>query len=102
MAYHEFEEISHNWLSLHMEILHHFVDPLASNEADDVIVNTVTDECHGACCSRGSCRDVLMREPQMGSREEFYGGLKVGRDHFGGHIFQCPRGDLKRARGVLA
>ena len=26
------------------------------------------------------CRDVMMRESQMGSREEFYGGLEVGCD----------------------
>ena len=86
MADHEFGEISHDWLSLHMEIPQHFVTPPASNEADYVIVDAGTEECHGACCPKGSCRDVMMRELQIGSREEFYCGLEVGRDHRGGHV----------------
>ena len=88
MADHEFRENVHDWLSLYMEVPQHFVAPPASNEADDVIVGAGTEECHGAYCPKGSCRDVLMREPQMGSREEFYCGLGVGRDHCGGHF--CP------------
>ena len=88
MADYEFGEISNDWISLHMEIPHHFVAPPASNEADDVIVGAGTEECHGAYCPKGSCRDVLMREPQMGSHEEFYCGLEVGRDHHGGQV--CP------------
>ena len=62
MADHEFGEISHDWLSLHMEIPQHFVAPPASNESDDVIVDTITEECHGACCPKGSYIDVLIRE----------------------------------------
>ena len=88
MADHEFGEISHDWLSLHMEIPQHFVAPTASNEADDVIVISGTEECHGACCPKGSYRDVLMRQPHIGSREEFYYGVEVGRGHCGGHV--CP------------
>ena len=88
MADNEFGEISHDWIILHMEIPQHFSAPPASNEADDVIVDAGTEECHGACPPKGSCRDVLMREPQVGYREEFYCGLEVGRDHCGGHV--CP------------
>ena len=29
----------------------------------------------------------MMCEPQMGSREEFYCGLDVGRDFSGGHVY---------------
>ena len=87
MADHELEEIPHDWLSLHMEIPQHFVAPPVSNEADDVIVGAGKEECHGACYPKGSCRDVLMHEPQMGSCKEFYFGLEVGRDHCGGHVF---------------
>ena len=86
MADHECGEISHDWLSLHVEIPQHFVAPPASNEADDVIVEDGTEECHGASCPKGYCRDAMMREPQMGSREEFYCGLEVGRDFSGGHV----------------
>ena len=71
-----------------METLQHFVAPPAFNEADDVIFNAGTEDLHGACCPKGSCRDVLMREPQMGSREDFDCGLEVGHDHCGGHV--CP------------
>ena len=71
-----------------MEIPQHFVAPPAFNEADDVIVYAGTEECHVASCLKGSCRDVLMREPHIGSCEEFYCGLEVGRDHCGGHV--CP------------
>ena len=71
-----------------MDIPQNFVTPPASNEADYVIVESGTEECHGACCPKESCRDVLMREPQMGSREEFDCGVEVGRDHCGGHV--CP------------
>ena len=49
MADHEFGEISHDWLSLHVEIPQHLVAPPAFNENDDVIVYAVTEECHGAC-----------------------------------------------------
>ena len=69
-----------------MEIPQNFIPPLASNEADYVFVDAGTEECHGACCPKGSCRDVLMREPQMGSREEFDCGLEGGRDHCWGHV----------------
>ena len=86
MADHEFGEVPRDWISLHVDILQHLFNPPASNEADYVIVDAGTEECHGACCPKGSCRDVMMREPQMGSREEFYCGLEVGRDHFGGHV----------------
>ena len=87
MADHEFREISHDCLSLHVEVPQYFVAPPASNEADYVIVNDGTEECHGACCTKGYCRDAMMREPQMGSREEFYCGLEVGRDFRGGHVY---------------
>ena len=86
MAYHEFGEISHDWISCHVEILHHFVAPPASNEADDVIFNARTEECNGTCCPKRYCRYVMMREPQMGSCEEFYCGLEVGHDFIGGHV----------------
>ena len=88
MADHEFGENPHDWLRLHMEIPQYFVAPPGSYEADDFIVNARTEECHGACFPEGSCRDVLMREPRIGSREEFYCGLEVGRDHCGSHV--CP------------
>ena len=87
MADHEFGEVSHNWISLHMEIPHHFVTPPASNEADDVIVDSGTEKCHGACCPKGSCRDVMMHEYQMGSHEEFYCDLELGCDFSGGHVY---------------
>ena len=87
MADHEFREISHDWISLHMEVLQNFVAPPASNEADDAIVDAGTKECHGACCPKGSCRDIMMREPQMGYHEEFYCGLEVGRDFSGDHVY---------------
>ena len=88
MADHEFGEIPRDWLSLHVKIPQHLVTPPASNEADYVIVNARTEECHGAFCPKGPCRDVFIREPQMGSCEEFYRGLEVGRDHYGGNV--CP------------
>ena len=40
MADHEFGEISHDWLSLHVEIPQPSVAPPASNEADDFIVDS--------------------------------------------------------------
>ena len=83
---HEFGVFPHDWFRLHVEIPQHIVTPTASNEADDVIVDSGTEECHGACCPEGSCRDVMMRESQMGSREEFYGGLEVGRNFRWGHV----------------
>ena len=86
MADHEFGEISRDLISLHMEIPQYFVTSPASNEAGYAIIDAGTEECHGACCPKGSCRDVLMCEPQMGSREEFDCGLEVGRDHCGGHV----------------
>ena len=86
MADQEFGEIPHDWLSLHVEISQNFVTPPASNEADYVILDTRTEEFHGACCPKGPCRDVFIREPQMGSREEFDRGLEVGRDHCGGYV----------------
>ena len=102
MADHEFGEIPHYWLSLHIEIPQHFVTPPASNEADYVIFDAGTEECHGACYPNGSCRDVFMCELQMGYREEFYGGLEVGRDHCGFTFVQHPLGVLKRSREVFA
>ena len=87
MADHEFREISHDWLSLLVEVPHHFVAPPASNEADDVIFDAGTEECHGACCLKKSCREVMMREPQMGSCKEFYCGLEVGRGFSGVHLY---------------
>ena len=86
MAYHEFGQIPHDWISSHMEIPQHFIAPLASNKADYVIVDAGTEECHGAFCPKGSCRDVLMHEPHMGSCKQFDCRLEVGRDHCGGHI----------------
>ena len=88
MANHEFGEIPRDWLSLHMEIPQHFVAPPASNDADDVIFDAGTEEFHGAYCPKGSCRDVLMREPHMGSRKDFYCVLELGRDPCWGHV--CP------------
>ena len=90
MADHEFGEIPHDWLRLHMDIPQHFVTPPASNEAYYFTFDTGTEDCHGACCPKGSCRDILMREPQMGSCEEFDCGLEVGRDHCGGHVRPTP------------
>ena len=84
---HEFGEIPHDWLSLHMEIPQQFVTPPEFNEADYVIVNSGTEKLHGACCPKGTCRDVFIRETQMGSREEFDRGLEVVRDHSGDHFF---------------
>ena len=51
MADHEFGEIYHDWLSLHMEIPQNFVAPLVSNEADDVIVNAGTEEQQNSAVS---------------------------------------------------
>ena len=87
MADHEFGEVPHDGFRLHVELTHHFVSPPVSNEADDVVVYTWTEEGHGAFCPKGSCRDVMMRESQMGSRKEFYGGLEVGHDFSGGHVY---------------
>ena len=88
MADHEFGEVPHYWFSLHVKISQKFVTPPASYEADDIIFHAITEECHGACFLKGPRRNVFIREPQMGSREEFDRGLEVGRDHSGGHI--CP------------
>ena len=44
MTDHGFGEIPHDWLSLHMEISHHFVTSPESNEADYVIVDAGTEE----------------------------------------------------------
>ena len=44
----------------------------------------------------------MMRESQMGSRKEFYGGLEVGRNLREVMFNQWPRGELHRARGVSA
>ena len=68
------------------EIPQNFVTPPVYKEADYFIVDAGTEKCHGACCLKGSCRDVLMHEPQMGYREEFDCGLEVGHDHCGGHV----------------
>ena len=43
MADYEFGVVPHDWFSLHVEILQHFVTPPASNEANDVIVHAGTD-----------------------------------------------------------
>ena len=102
MADHGFGEIPHDGFSLHVEVPHHFVAPPAPNEAYDVVVYAQTEEGHGACCLKGSCIDVMMRESQMGSREEFYGGLEVGRDFSWGNLYPVASADLNRARGVSA
>ena len=84
MADQEFGEVYHDWFSLHMEIPQNFVAPPASNEDDAVIFDAVTEEFHGACCPKGSCREIMMRESKMGSHEEFYCGLEVGHNFSGG------------------
>ena len=101
MAYHEFGIVPHDWLSLHMEIPHHFVTLPKFNEADDISIHSVTEECHGACRPKGPCINVFMREAQMGSREKFDRGLEVGRDHSGAHVHPTSPRRLKTGeRGV--
>ena len=71
-----------------MEIPQHFVTPTAPNEADDISTHSGTEERHGSCRPKGTCRDIFMGEAKMGSQEEFDNGLEVGRDHSGDHV--CP------------
>ena len=87
MADHEFGVVPHDWFSLHVEITQHFVTTPVSNKYDDVIVQSGTEECHSAFCPKGPRRDILIRESQIGSHEEFDRGHHVGRDHSGGHVY---------------
>ena len=84
-----------------MEIPQHFVTPPTSNGTYDISIHAGTEECHGACHSKGPRRDIFACESQIGSREEFDRGLEVGRDHNGDHIRPTDPRRLKTGeRGV--
>ena len=62
----EFGVVPHDCLSLHMDLLQNFATPPTSNETDDIIIHTGTEECHGASRLKVPRRDIFVCENQMG------------------------------------
>ena len=55
---HGARKFAHDWCSLNMEILNHFVAAPAANEFDAVMINVGTEESHSARGPKGSGRYV--------------------------------------------
>ena len=94
---HPGRKITHDRLSLNMQVSQHFIGAPAPDETDAIGIDIGTQEGHGAGGAEGAGRDVLGHKIVSGAEDGH--GQAEGGSEVGGAEAREPEGDGVEERG---